>query len=253
MIISHTHKFIFLHCRKAAGSSIVVSLSRFLGPEDLQLSAILDTFDEGFRPPRRVIREAILGFTLGDYISLIAGRRSYSRQVSNSIKRRYMKVLGRGISHSPASVVAANFPKEWDNYYKICVVRNPWEKTVSDYFWRTRNLIKRPSLEQYIEALESNNALGGIVPSNHDNWPLYTINDHVMVDRVVRYENLHTELSKALANTSIQWDGWLPRKKANRGVVGGRRTEYRSMLSASSIATIRKLYAKEIEYFDYQM
>ncbi|MBC7144148.1 MAG: hypothetical protein H5U24_01950 [Thioclava marina] len=57
MILSHAHRFIFLHNRKTAGSSISVALARYLGPEDLQLSAIVETLREGIpltvqgRPP----------------------------------------------------------------------------------------------------------------------------------------------------------------------------------------------------------
>lgn len=47
MILSHAHRFIFLHNRKTAGSSISVALARYLGPEDLQLSAIVETLREG--------------------------------------------------------------------------------------------------------------------------------------------------------------------------------------------------------------
>ena len=35
MIISHKHKFIFIKCRKTAGSSVEISLSQLCGPEDI--------------------------------------------------------------------------------------------------------------------------------------------------------------------------------------------------------------------------
>ena len=37
MIISYRHKFIFMHSRKTAGSSVTALLSHHLGPQDIQL------------------------------------------------------------------------------------------------------------------------------------------------------------------------------------------------------------------------
>jgi len=35
MIISHKHKFIYIKCRKTAGTSIEMSLSKLCGPQDI--------------------------------------------------------------------------------------------------------------------------------------------------------------------------------------------------------------------------
>lgn len=53
MIISHKHKFIFIHCRKVAGSSISAFLSNKLGRFDLQIGAWGDSFDLGVLPNLR--------------------------------------------------------------------------------------------------------------------------------------------------------------------------------------------------------
>jgi hypothetical protein len=55
MIISHKHRFIFVHCCKTAGSSVACSLSRYLGPNDLQFSAITDGIPFKIHPPQRAI------------------------------------------------------------------------------------------------------------------------------------------------------------------------------------------------------
>ena len=43
MIISHKHKFIFLHSRKCAGSSMEVALNKYLGPNDIQIGSWTET------------------------------------------------------------------------------------------------------------------------------------------------------------------------------------------------------------------
>ena len=82
MIISHQHKFIFVHCRKTAGSSVVSSLSRYLGPQDLQFSGITDGRKLNLYPPRRVITESLAFMSYQDYISLLIGKKSFWDLVS---------------------------------------------------------------------------------------------------------------------------------------------------------------------------
>ncbi|OOY35103.1 hypothetical protein BOV90_09960 [Solemya velum gill symbiont] len=60
MIVSWQNKYIFVHSRKTAGSSIVVSLSRNLGPDDLVLSAIKEIVEAKIQLPDKVIQTALL-------------------------------------------------------------------------------------------------------------------------------------------------------------------------------------------------
>ena len=47
MIISHKHKFIFMHSRKCAGSSMEVMLNKHLGPNDIQIGSWPETILAG--------------------------------------------------------------------------------------------------------------------------------------------------------------------------------------------------------------
>lgn len=253
MIISHAHRYIFLHNRKTAGSSITVSLARGLGPEDLQISGIPETLAEGIALTPRVLREANRHAHGLLPLAGLVSKRGYARLVARSLDHAYRPILGRKPPHSPAATLARAFPEEWANYAKICVVRNPWDKTVSDYFWRIKRLNRAPSFPEYLRALEAGDSLGGIVPLEfHDNWPLYTIDDQIVADHVVRYETLIEGMQGALDAIGLGWDGWLPRAKAgtrkhSRGTGG-----YREMYDADTAATVGRLYAKEVETFGYR-
>jgi hypothetical protein len=252
MIISHKHKFIFIHCRKAAGSSITMSLSRFLGPEDLQFSAITDGAKHGIHPPRRVITEAVRSARLGDWLAVLVGKKGFWSVVSSSIRTRYAATLGQGTAHPRAEAIVSVFPEPWQQYFRFCVVRNPWDKTLSDYHWRTKRLASPPGFEEYVNALRTGERMGGIVPQNHDNWAMYTIGDEIAVDHVVRFEDLATGLAEALAHTSVPWDGWLPHMKQGAGSKqGGPRRDYRDSYNAETAEIVRQLYLKEIEAFGY--
>ncbi len=251
MIISQKHKFIFIHCRKAAGSSVVSSLSRYLGDDDLQFSAIKDGIKLKIYPPKRVVKEALRHISMSDFFSVLILKKSFWNTISNSVKKKYSSVLGLSPAHAPASVIATTFPDEWRDYFKFCVVRNPWDKTLSDYFWRTKRIEMPPDFDAYVDAL-AREPLPGITPKNHQNWDMYTINDELAVDYVVRFEDLTNDLSEALAKTSLEWDGWMPHmKKGADDEKGTPRRNYREYYSEHARQVVGRVYEKEINQFGY--
>ena len=252
MIISHAHRYIFLHNRKTAGSSITVSLARGLGPEDLQISAIPETLAAGIPLSARVLREANRQAHGLLPLARLLGARPYARLVARSIDHAYRPLLGRKPPHSPAATLARAFPGEWAGYAKICVVRNPWDKTVSDYFWRTKRLKSPPGFADYVRALAAGAPLGGIVPLDfHDNWPLYTIDDRIAADHVVRYETLTDGMQGALQAIGLEWDGWLPNAKTSPREKKSCTGNYRKMYDTETAGIVGRLYAKEAEAFGY--
>lgn len=254
MIISHKHRFIFIHCRKAAGASVAASLSRHLGADDLQFSAIADGAKLKIYPPRRVIKEALQTMSAADIISLVTFRRSFWAQVAKAFKQKYSAALGGSTTHAAAVDVARTFPDEWRDYFKFCIVRNPWDKTVSDYFWRTKRTKNPPTFEQYIDALANGDSLGGIVPKNHQNWDMYAINDRVAVDFIIRFEDLNAGLVQALEKTSLKWDGWMPSIHMNKRPTtkSAEKRHYRDYYDDRTAQIVSRLYEKEIKQFDYK-
>ena len=53
MIISYKHKFIFIHCRRVAGTSIETLLSRFLGHNDILIGNWPSCYQSGVIPNKR--------------------------------------------------------------------------------------------------------------------------------------------------------------------------------------------------------
>ena len=52
----------------------------------------------------------------------------------------------------PASRIRALVGEEvWRGYYKFAIERDPWDKAISLYFWRTRGANPRPSLLEFLE------------------------------------------------------------------------------------------------------
>ena len=249
MIVSHKHRFIYLHCRKTAGSSIAVSLSRYLGGMDIQLSGIVDAIDYGVRPPKRMIFEALASPCLRSMGGILTKDKGFWRFVSSSVKKKYEQKLGPVPQHAPATNVAECFKEEWGNYFKFCVVRNPWSQVVSDYIWQFGVECKNVTFKYYVNALYEKRVIKGMGHPDRGNWNKYTIDDKVVVDKVVYYENLDTGLRDVLSEAGLPWDGWLP--NAKRIISPGNKKKYRDYYDDEIADKVAYLYRKEVDAHGY--
>jgi len=96
MIISHKYKFIFIHIRKCAGTSITRALAPMLGEHDLVLGCTL----EGEKLEKEALKNGGLA--------------------KHSTALQIMQTIGTEI---------------WNSYFKFTFVRNPWDLMVSHYHW----------------------------------------------------------------------------------------------------------------------
>jgi hypothetical protein len=234
-------------------------LARYLGPDDLQLSGLKETYYAGIPYTDRVCREAgeLCGrgpWTRIEHKIQLAGFLGPDRRaerIRKGIHSVYRAALGPYPYHARAAAIAKAFPEEWAAFHKFCVVRNPWDKTVSDYFWRTRKTDTPPSFESFVKAIRDGETLSGIVPGEPDNWPLYTIDDRIAVDRVIRFENLTRDLDAVLSSLGIAWDSWLPhgKKRAAR-----KTSDFASipLYTPELIRIVGDLFENEIRAFKYQ-
>ncbi|MFH1047607.1 MAG: sulfotransferase family 2 domain-containing protein, partial [Patescibacteria group bacterium] len=115
MIISHKHKFIFLKPRKVAGTSVELALAAHCGAEDIVTP-------------------------VSDY-SAEADDDRYEQAPRN------YEALGFYNHMEPAAVRERVGAAVWDSYYKLTVVRNPWDLMVSKYWWDVA-LAQRGSVSQ---------------------------------------------------------------------------------------------------------
>jgi len=79
------------------------------------------------------------------------------------------------------------------------------------------------------------------------NYPLYTWKDEVIVNRVLRYENLNEELSKLYAELGIPFNGLQERAKGNYR----NNQQYKDIHTDFTKRETERLFKKEIEYMRY--
>lgn len=229
MIISHKHQYIFLKTTKTAGSSIEISLSRFCGPDDIITP--LTKKDENTRKelgiyPRNHTRPlSLTEYTYDDFFNLVLKRK----------KPKAKKIFWNHINAKEIRKIVGK--KVWNNYFKFCFVRNPWDRAISRYYW---NQEKTGKSEKIKESLTKNDP--------NSNFPIYTIDGEIAVDYVGKYETLMDDLEFICNKLNIPFDGWLPKAKGN---ARKDRRHYSEILTPAQANLIKEKCAKEISWFDY--
>jgi hypothetical protein len=236
MIVSHARKFIFLKTRKTAGTSLEIALSKYCGPEDI-LTPI--DFDEESR------REHA-GRGAQNYAKRLA-------QHSPAELLRFLRDRERAVAYRE-HMMGVEARKRlgariWDEYFKFTIVRDPFDRMLSRFFWSMK---ARPAHREVWQIETLDQFLRYRAEYVNENWLIYTRGDALMVDDVVRYENLEEDLGRVSAHIGLDHnlheDMRQIRAKGDfrPGKQGGRD---RHVIDASAARIIGDLCAKEIEAF----
>jgi hypothetical protein len=147
-------------------------------------------------------------------------------------RRRYVNHVGAALIRRGVG------EKIWSTYFKFTFERNPFDRAISDYYWRTRK--PRPAICDFLHSSPSHLL---------SNWGLYTIDDEIAVDFVGRYENIKEHTAIVMERLGLSEKLELPRAK---GSFREDRRHYSRVLSAQARARIERVCAREILAFDYR-
>lgn len=236
MIISHKHKFIFIKTTKTAGTSIEIALSKHCGPDDVITP--LAKRDEDFRQQK--------GYPgpqncYGSFVRRAAG---YLKFLLKGRPVRMQQLGLRFYNHISAEEIKARVPESvWNNYYKFCVVRNPWDRVVSHYYFIYKNE-PRPAIADYLESD------GWINKLRERSYGLYTIDGEVAVDKICYFENLADDLEEVRKHIGIPEPLELPKTKSK---YRKDKRDYREILGDKEKERIAELFKDEIELHGYTL
>jgi len=179
MIVSHKYQFIFIKTTKTAGTSLEIALSQYCVDGDL-ITPI--------RKKDEDVRQALGYRGPQNYFANRKSKRLHNHSGALAARR----VLGEAV---------------WNTYFKFCVVRNPWDRFLSFYYWRFPQ-IPRPTILEVIKStkLDRLNQLG---------YQLYTQQGKLAVDRVYRFEKLPSELLHMEKQLDLPGSLNLPATKVN--------------------------------------
>lgn len=177
MIISHKFKFIFIKTSKTAGTSIEVALNRFLGPTDI--ATAIYPAEPSHKPKNFLVERA---------------------SESPFELRNHM-----GISELEG-IIDDNIIKD---YFKFCVEREPVDKCISHYcmlkYSRFHNKgNENLTWDEYVKRGKFPVDIGKYTSSSGT----------LLVDAVLRYENLANQLQDVAARLGINGLQFWPKAKS---------------------------------------
>ncbi|HVV65241.1 MAG TPA: hypothetical protein VHC42_07215 [Rhizomicrobium sp.] len=214
MIVSYSRNFIFLRTKKTAGTTAETVLAGGCGPEDIVVS-------------RSEAKER--------------DKRGDDDGAKTSADR---PDRGGFYIHIPAKEVRALVdPAFWDKALKITVERHPYEKAVSQTFYRL-NKRKRnrheESFEQFLDRVVRSGDYAG--------FPIWSIDGKPVVDEFIRQETLRADLDRVGGRLGIAIPDELPMMKSRT------RTDRRpasEILSAEQKQIVYEHCKEEFEILGY--
>ncbi len=227
MILSHKYKFIFIKTAKTAGTSIEVFLSQHCGPEDI-VTPIAPPV-EGHRPRN-----------YEGFINPISEILQRPAKIFSALQRAVTS-REKFYNHMPAREVRNRVPADvWNGYFKFCVERNPWDKVLSHYHMHAAREGGSLPLDEYLAR--------GRFPINYFRYTDRS-GTKIIVDRVLRYENLLAKLGEMFSQLNIPFDGSL--RVAAKSEYRTDRRPYQQVFNDQHRRIVEKAFAKEIELHGY--
>jgi len=140
--------------------------------------------------------------------------------------------------------IEAAYPREWREYYKFTIERNPWDKVVSSYFWH--KIIKEERFgtmpfEEYVMTCD-------LLPVD---WLNYARGNRIKVDNVWFYENMsdmYDELND-IFNFGITEEDYTS-TKCKSGI--RQINSYKELHTTKTIDRVGELFASEIKHLGYK-
>jgi hypothetical protein len=202
MLVSHSHKFIFIKTKKTGGSSVEkIIVDNFFDPS---IDVCTGSKTDGV-PMHNI-----------DHASGHIGWREIKSYVTD---------------------------KQWNSYYKFTIERNPWDKVVSQYYWKTKN---KP--QDFSEWLSPNNRK----LTTLSDWSRYSDGTKPVTDLVIEYSKLHTTLIK-LFNEELDLELTQELLDNTKTKTGFKKKHYTELYQTQKqIDLVNKYFKNEINYYHYQ-
>ena len=216
MLVSHRHQFIYTKTAKTGGTSVESYFERFCMPEG--------AWSLSQRREEHVSEVGIVG-----------------------VRAPLPPKDARYWNHMPASLIRERVGEEiWSRYFKFCVVRNPYDKVVSAFYFIQR-FDNRPfiSIADEQERFERWVQNPYLLPIDRSQ---YLIDGKFCLDDVLRYETLTADLERLCGKLGLPYDpAWLPRfnsRHAKHGVA-------KDLYTEKSRKIVEAAFAFELEHFKY--
>jgi len=228
VLVSHRYNFIYTKTRKTASTSVEFYFEPFCLPEG----------EWSFQHSRdEQISEAGIVGARGD-------------DTSNST----------WYNHMPAREVRDQIEQHtWDNYFKFCTVRNPFEKVVSEFYHNRRTHLERGGVRRALEVIAKKARMSrAVLRTQFEIWlrsarfrtsrDKYFVDGECCMDGFIRFEELENGIERICEKTGVPFqEDRIPHLKdrdRNRPAVADH-------YNNRSREIVRDAFEYEIERFGY--
>lgn len=211
MLVSHRRRFVYAKTAKTAGTSVEIYFEPWCLPEG----------------------EWTFSHARAEYVgdSGIIGYRGAGAE-----GRRWFH-------HMPARAIRDGIGQQrWDSYFKFAVIRNPFDKLVSGYFFACRPEGDKGAL---IDGFRQWVLGGGEIMDRHT----YTIDGEICLDFFIRFEALEQGLQSVCSRLSLPWEP--SRLRALKTQFRQREIRLDEFYDAATAAVVEEKYAMELAHFGY--
>lgn len=200
---------------------------RYASPDDIARGYITGGLVHAVRPPSW--ERSVRWLRPVDLVGVVAARAGVRRGQDLTVfdwrtalriraYRRYVRERF-GVLWTHLDITAARKAvgdNVWRGYTTFSIVRDPWDRMISFYSWRTKRLPERPAFHDFVKAIWSGDQLriDRYRARGYSNAPFLFEGGDLAVDRVVRFEHLRGDLTLLCEQTGIPFDGWLPHNKS---------------------------------------
>ncbi len=145
-------------------------------------------------------------------------------------------------NHMPGPQIRDRVGREvWDNYFKFCVERNPWDKTISAWNMASFRSEQPIPLDLFLNS--------GEFPVDYPKYTEPGKKDEIIVDRVAYYESLLDELGEIFARLGIPFQGTLG--VSAKSEYRTDRRPYQDLLNKQQADIISQKFSHEIAIHGY--
>lgn len=214
MPIYHNHKAIHVHIPKSAGTTIMVPM-------------------------------------MGDREDIVRkGIANYEYLFGNEI---YKGGMGRPLQHMTIKEIMTRVDDDiFNSYFKFSVVRNPWDRMVSEFFWQKQHSLANPvTLDDFLESFlteRSKEEYNTMDSDDSHRIPAYNflhVDGNLSVDKVFRYENIERDIKEISDMFGIEMkERW---NSSPRG-----KMSYRFFYNDFTRDLVEWHFEKDIETWDYE-
>lgn len=214
MLVSHRKQFIYTKTAKTASTSVESYFEQYCLPEGAW--EFQHAIEETETP------EGIIGYRGAE----TEGKRWFNHMSAVDIREK----LGEEV---------------WTGYFKFAVIRDPFDKLLSGYFFSQR---PEGSSQQLIAGFRRWMSAGGgeAIVDRHT----YTIDSKICLDYFIRYEDLENGVREVCERLGLPVDlGRLPRLKSG---FRQQQVPLEAFYDEATVAIATEIYAFELDCFGYR-